>query len=281
MRGFPSGGISRTIRRMSIATTRFVTGADRFAALHATALPQVDELCGCFQAHLALRIAGFDVDQEDVALQAGTTQSPSRYKGGLPKGETGRDARCAFEITDEQRSGTAAAGMVRAIDAIGAGVVTTIPIAGPFTVANTRAVLDIACGASSPVSLAANLSTGPFWGSHPSAPEVLAYLVSGDDSAGPEADWNVGHFVTLLGTIDGAAGQLVVVADTYRSLGHGAVYLQPVERVAAALRRESFPGDGGIIAIVATDEEASLRERFADAGLEIRVWDNGSADSGA
>ena len=88
---------------MSIATTRFVTGADRFAALHTTALPQVDELCGCFQAHLALRLAGFDVDQEDVALKAGSTQSPSRYKGGLPAGETGRDARCEFPITDEVR----------------------------------------------------------------------------------------------------------------------------------------------------------------------------------
>ena len=105
---------------MSIATTRFVTGADRFAALHTTALPQVDELCGCFQAHLALQLAGFDVDQEDVALKAGSTQSPSRYKGGLPAGETGRDARCEFPITDEMRSGTAAAGLVRAIDEIGA-----------------------------------------------------------------------------------------------------------------------------------------------------------------
>jgi hypothetical protein len=265
---------------MSIATSRFVTGADRFAALHTTALPQVDELCGCFQAHLALRLAGFDVDQEDVALKAGTTQSPSRYRGGLPAGETGRDARCAFPITDEVRSGTAAGGLVRAIEEIGAGVVTAIPIAGPFTVASTRAVLEIACSASSPVFLAANTATGPYWGSHPTAPQVLAYLASGDDSAGPDADWSVGHFVTLLGTIDGAAGTLVVVADTYRSLGLGAVYLQPIERVAAGLRRETFPGDGGIVATVAVDEEASLRERLVDAGLELRLWDNGSSDSG-
>jgi hypothetical protein len=59
------------------------------------------------------------------------------------------------------------------------------------------------------------------------------------------------------------------------------VYLQPIERVAAGLRRETFPGDGGIIAIVAADEETSLRERFAEAGLELRVWDNGSVDTGA
>src|SRR5689334_4014140 len=151
---------------MSIATTRFVTGADRFAALHAAALPQVDELCGCFQAHLALRLAGIDVDQEDVALKAGSTQSPSRYRDGLPTGETGRDARCAFPVTDEVRSGTAPGGLVRAVEELGAGAVGAIPIGGPFTAASVAAVLDIACGASSPVALAANVATGPFWGSH-------------------------------------------------------------------------------------------------------------------
>jgi hypothetical protein len=263
---------------MSIATTRFVAGADRFAALHATSLPQVDELCGCFQAHLALRLAGFDVDQEDVALKAGSTQSPSRYHDGLPAGETGREARCAFPITDEVRSGTAAGGLVRAVNEIGAGAVAAIPIGGPFTAATVRAVLETATAASAPVTLAANVATGPFWGSHPTAPQILAYLAYGDDAVGPAPDWEVGHFVTLLGTIEGAAGTLVVVADTYPSLGLGAVHLQPVERVAAALRRETFPGDGGIVAIVAADEEAALRDRLVDAGLELRVWDNGSSD---
>lgn len=266
---------------MSIATTRFVTGAERFAELHATSLPQVDELCGCFQAHLALRLAGFDVDQEDVALVAGSTQSPSRYHDGLPPGEDGRAARCDFPITDEVRSGTAAGGLVRAVDEIGAGTVTALPIAGPFTTATVRAVLDLACEAAAPVTLAANVSTGPFWGSHPTAPQVLAYLASGDDAAGPEPDWTVGHFVTLLGTIEGAGGTLVVVADTYPSLGRGAVHLQPIERVAAALRRETFPGDGGIVAIAAADDAAALRDRLVDAGLELRLWDNGSTDSRA
>jgi Family of unknown function (DUF6885) len=264
---------------MSIATTRFVAGADRFAALHGTSLPQVDELCGCFQAHLALRLAGFGVDQEDVALKAGSTQSPSRYRDGLPAGETGREARCSFPITDEVRSGTAAGGLVRAVNEIGAGTVAAIPVAGPFTAATVAAVLDIACAAPAPVTLAANVATGPFWGSHPTAPQILAYLASGDDAVGPAPDWEVGHFVTLLGTIDGAAGTLVIVADTYPSLGLGAVHLQPVQRVAAALRRETFPGDGGIVAIVAADEEAPLRDRLVEAGLDLRLWDNGSSDS--
>jgi hypothetical protein len=167
---------------------------------------------------------------------------------------------------------------VRAVAEIGAGAVAAIPIGGPFTAATVAAVLDIACAASAPVTLAANVATGPFWGSHPTPPQILAYLASGDDGVGPEADWSVGHFVTLLGTIDGAAGSLVVVADTYPSLGLGAVHLQPVERVAAALRRETFPGDGGIVAIVAADEEAALRDRLVDAGLELRLWDNGSTD---
>ena len=37
---------------------------------------------------------------------------------------------------------------------------------------------------------------------------------------------------------------------------------------------------GGFVAIVAADEEAVLRERLVDAGLELRVWDNGSSDGG-
>jgi hypothetical protein len=56
------------------------------------------------------------------------------------------------------------------------------------------------------------------------------------------------------------------------------MHLQPVERVAAALRRETFPGDGGIVAIVAAEEEGALRDRLVDAGLDLGIWDNGSID---
>ena len=120
-----------------------------------------------------------------MALKAGSTQSPSKYHDGLPAGETGREARCEFPITDEVRSGTAAGGLVRAVDEIGAGTVAAIPIGGPFTAATVQAVLDIGCGASAPVTLAANVATGPFWGSHPTPPQILAYLASGDDAVGP------------------------------------------------------------------------------------------------
>jgi hypothetical protein len=265
---------------MSIATTRFVTGADRFAALHADALPQVDELCGCFHAHLALRLAGVDVDQEDVALLAGSCVSVGASRDVLPTGETGRAPRVAFPVRPAATSGTAPSGLVRAIAALGEGRIEAIPVAGPFTTTTTRAVLELACALEQPVTLAANVATAPLWGSHPSAPQVLAYLASGDAAAGPGPDWDVGHFVTLLGTIDGAAGSLVVVADTYPSLGLGAVHLQPIERVTAALRREEFPGDGGILAIVATPEAAGLRAGLEAAGLELHVWDNGSPDLG-
>ncbi len=265
---------------MSIATTRFVAGADRFAALHADALPQVDELCGCFHAHLALRLAGIDVGQEDVGLLAGSCVSAGRSRDVLPAGETGREPRVAFPLADAAASGTSPAGLQRAVTALGAGVLAAIPIAGPFTRETTRAVLDGACMVERPLVLAANVATAPLWGSHPTAPQILAYLASGDDTAGPAPDWDVGHFVSLLGTIEGAAGTLVVVADTYRSLGLGAVHLQPIERLVAALRRESFPGDGGILAIVGVADEAGLRSGLEAAGLELGLWDNGSPDLG-
>ena len=236
---------------MSIATTRFVTGADRFAALHTTALPQVDELW-LFPGPPRTALARFDVDEEDVALKAGTTQSPSRYKGGLPKGGPAATPAAISRSLTRSDPARPRPDMVRAIDEIGAGVVTAIPVAGPFTVANTRAVLEIACSASSV------------------ARRTLHRALLGLASDGAQC-WRTWRRATIrpargrgtwalrdaLGTIDGAAGTLVVVADTYRSLGTGRRLPAADRAVAAGLRRETFPGDGGIIAIVAIDEEAS------------------------
>ena len=50
-----------------------------------------------------------------------------------------------------------------------------------------------------PVALVANVQTGAFWGSHPTAAQLAAYLERGDVAAGPPGDWSVGHFVGLVG----------------------------------------------------------------------------------
>ncbi len=260
------------------ATARTVNGAAALLAIHDAALPQVDELCGCFQLHLGLRAAGIDVDQEDVALLAGSSQSPTRSREALPAGEPGRDGRCSFPVLDEAISGTGAAGLVRAAATLSDGTLTATPVSGPFTVTTVEAVLRIASEHDA-IQVIANVATGKLWGSHPDAATVAAYLETGVDD-GPGPDWQVGHFVTLVGTVQGTAGTLVTVADTYPSLGQRAVYQQPIGRVADALRRDGYPGDGGMLVLAPTGRAAAIAEALTDHGLAIGTWDNGSPDLG-
>src|ERR1700722_20465945 len=78
-------------------------GARGLLALHALELPQRDDLCGAFCGALALGAAGFadrggePVDQDAVALAAGSIVSGIRESGVLPHGEPGRrDYRIAL-----------------------------------------------------------------------------------------------------------------------------------------------------------------------------------------
>jgi hypothetical protein len=130
-----------------------------------------------------------------------------------------------------------------------------------------RALVRAASEVRRPVVLIANVQTGAFWGSHPSAAQLAAYLERGDLSAGPAPDWSVGHFVGLLGLSEGRTGALVTVADTYPVLGAGGVHLQPVEAVAAALVGR------GVLVVAEPD---AARGMAAAAGGVAELWDNGS-----
>jgi hypothetical protein len=261
-----------------------VSGAERLVELHATELPQKDELCGAFWATLALRSAGVDVDgsidQDAVGVAAGSALSaiPSDV---LPDGEAGRrDYRLSFPtVDDSDLSGTSAGGLVRAVEQLSSGSVQAIPLAGPWTSAAVRAVLEAASGCSEPCTPIANVATRYLWGSRTSPATALAYLTSGDSEAGPPPDWDVGHFVGLLGRIDGPRGTLVIVADTYRSLGWEGIHLQPIDRVAAALARaDSGAAPKGVLLVAGADDAPELERRLRTEGLEIATWDNGSPD---
>jgi hypothetical protein len=261
-----------------------VSGAERLVELHAAELPQKDELCGAFWATLALRSAGVDVDgsidQDAVGVAAGSALSaiPSDV---LPVGEAGRrDYRLSFPtVDDSDLSGTSAGGLVRAVEQLSSGSVQAIPLAGPWTSAAVRAVLEAASGCSEPCTPIANVATRYLWGSRTSPATALAYLTSGDSEAGPPPDWDVGHFVGLLGRIDGPRGTLVIVADTYRSLGWEGTHLQPIDRVAAALARaDSGAAPKGVLLVAGADDAPELERRLRTEGLEIATWDNGSPD---
>ncbi len=257
-------------------------GARALLAAHAEEIPQRDDLCGAFCGALAMRAAGIDrvgveqLDQDTVALAAGSIVSDSRDPDTLPHGETGRrDYRLEIPgIDDPDISGTTAAGVVEAIAELGGGRVVPIPISGPWTAATLTGMFDLALTLEEPVTLIANLATHHLWGGHPSSVQILDQLYEGREQ-GPAADWDVGHFTCVAGRIDGPGGSLYLVADTYPALGNRGIHLQPTGRLAAAIDRRDKP-TGGIIAVVCERETSRLREGAGALGLREEIWDNGT-----
>jgi hypothetical protein len=166
---------------------------------------------------------------------------------------------------------------VRAVAELSAGRRVALGLTGPWTVETVERLLEIA-RAEKDAALVLNVGTRFLWGSHPSVAELLAYLETGDASAGPGPDWAVGHFVGCLGVLHGARGRLAIISDTYATLGLHGVHLQPIECVAAALRREGMTPGGALLMLPGARRDA-VSNALVRAGLELGVWDNGSGDA--
>jgi hypothetical protein len=271
-----------------------LAGARELLAIHARELPQRDDLCGAFCGALALGAAGLEdrdeepLDQDAVALAAGTIVSDSRDPGSLPFGERGRrDYRLELpSIGDPDVSGTTAAGLVGAIEELGGGRVTPIPYSGPWTPPTLDGLFDLAATLTRPVTLVANLATRHLWGTRVRVDRLLDHL-RGDEQAGPPPgpppdpppDWDVGHFVCVFGRVSGPGGDLYGVADTYPSLGNGGVHLQPLERLAAAVERRDMPA-GGVIVVACEQDAPAVRSGASALGLVEGIWDNGTVTQG-
>jgi hypothetical protein len=257
-------------------------GARALLALHARELPQRDDLCGAFCASLALRAAGVEdhegepLDQDAVALAAGSIVSALEDAHSLPKGERGRrDYRLSLpSVADPAVSGTTPAGLVRAVERLSSGALVALPYKGPWTALTLVGLFDVVSELERPAALVANLATRHLWGSHPAAGELVAYLLDGEQ-AGPPPDWDVGHFVSLVGRLRGPGGSLYGIADTYPSLGRGGVHLQPQERLATAIERRDMPA-GGVLAIVSAGDAPAVRSAADTLGLLEGSWDNGT-----
>jgi hypothetical protein len=256
-------------------------GADELLRVHAREIPQRDDFCGAFCGALALAAAGVEVagaalDQDDVALAAGTTVSSVPHTSSLPAGEEGRrDYRLPPPLVgEEQESGTNAAGLVRAIEELSEGRLAALAFDGPWSEQTLAGLFEAALALERPATLVANVATAHFWGAGASVAEMLDYLVGGRLD-GPAPDWDVGHFTCVVARVSGPAGVLYAIVDTYASLGARGVHAQPQERLVLALRRPQMP-PGGVIAVVDAADAVSLRERARAAGLHEGVWDNGS-----
>jgi hypothetical protein len=258
-------------------------GARELLALHARELPQRDDLCGAFCGALALGAAGIDagagepLDQDAVALAAGSVISGAREGGVLPHGEAGRrDYRISLPLIDDSNlSGTTAAGLIGAIRALSGEALETIPYTGPWTADTLGGLFEVCCSLEHPVTLVANFATRHLWGGRASVKQLLDYLLDGRQD-GPSPDWDVGHFACVVGRVRGPGGSLYGVADTYPALGNRGVHMQPQERLAAALERPDMPA-GGMIVVAFVQDAAAVRAGAAALGLSEGLWDNGTA----
>jgi hypothetical protein len=258
-------------------------GARELLAVHARALPQRDDLCGAFSGALALAAAGIEerggepLDQDAVAIAAGSIVSAVADVGSLPHGEQGRrDYRLAIPfVEDSTVSGTTAAGVAAAVEELSGGQLAAIPYSGPWTAATLGGLFEQLAGLEQPVSALLNFATHHLWGGHATPAQLLDHLFDGS-LEGPPPDWHVGHFACLIGRLRGPGGSLYGVADTYPSLGNRGVHLQPGELLAAALERRDMPA-GGMIVVVHTSEAQAVRSGLASLGLIEGLWDNGTA----
>ncbi len=265
---------------------KLLPGARALLDAHALELPQKDDLCGAFCGALALAAAGIrerdgePLDQDAVAIAAGSLVSRVPDTEILPAGETGRrDYRLEMELIDDgSRSGTTASGVITAIDLLSRGGLAAIPLSGPWTERTLDGLFDAVALLERPVTLLANLHTGYLWGGRSSPTHILGYLFAGVAHAGPHADWQVGHFTCLIARADGPGGRLYAVADTYPSLGNRGLHVQPSELLAAAIARRERPA-GGLIVVCFTEDAPAVRAAAADLGLSEGIWDNGTPDA--
>ncbi|GAA3803719.1 hypothetical protein GCM10022226_24380 [Sphaerisporangium flaviroseum] len=262
---------------MSSISTHLMPDAPALLEAHARSMPQKDELCGAFWASLALEtLTGTQVTQDEVAIAAGTLLSlSSDAADSLPPGQLGRrDYVLDLPTTpDVELAGTAPGGVLRALEVVSGGSVAGIPTAGPWTEETVLALAALAAAQPRAVLLL-NAATRFLWGSHASMSHAIRYLL-GEDVVTPPADWDVGHFLGVIGVMEGPGGRLLLCADTYPSLGVRGLHVQPPEAIAESLRREDSSFSGGAILAVPAEVRTAVQRQITDAGLQVELWDNG------
>jgi hypothetical protein len=243
-----------------------------------TAVQQKDNLCGPFHAARILRDAGLrewegePLDQDLVALRAGTTLPERDDEPAVPPGaDSWCDYRHPLGLGSAAASGTSAGALASAIEELSGGNLVCVALSGAWSAETVQRLVAEAPGLGA--RLLANLRTGRLWGSRPSVETVLAQLAGREVPAPPPADWDVGHFVELVQLVQGSGGGLVVVRDSYPTLGWAGHHVQPPQALAAALMRGDGRG-GGILAVVPASGAAAVRALAAELGLEIELWDN-------
>ena len=260
-------------------TVTLLPGAREILAEHQQEMPQKNELCGAFWVTLALRaLDGCDLEQDHVGRAASSLLSVVQTSDSLPPGEPGRDDYVLdLPRTDDPEvdSGTSSEGLMVAARELSDGRMVAIPVSGRWTGENVKALLTGVTELDVDGLMIANSATRFLWGSRIDLQQVVATLVDGDTS-GQAPEWNVGHFIGVLGWISGPTGDLMICADTYPSLGSRGVHLQPFDAMAASLNRDDSEFSGGILLMVPAAAESAICALVSSVGLTTDIWDNGT-----
>lgn len=240
---------------------------------------QKDNLCGPFWAARVLNESGFSlwdgvpIDEDLVALRAGTVLPDAQTDAGVPPGAVSRATyRYVLPTAPVEQSGTSPGALAEVIEAASGRELSCLPLRGAWDVHRIERLMDEARDLGA--RLIANLRTGRLWGGWPPFSVLLAEL-DGRPVQDPAPDWDVGHFVELEMLIRGPQRSLVVVHDSYPSLGWEGHHLQPPRVLAAALLRGDGR-EGGVLAVVPKARAEAAMAVAAEIGLDIRTWNNGT-----
>jgi hypothetical protein len=255
----------------------------RVAPVHREAGPQADNLCGPYWISVALRAVGFlEATVEEAALVAGTrVPATGDPRSWLPIGEGphGGSFPGLRRVDDPALAGTSIQGMLEAVEVLSGGSFRFLPIRGhagrPFDrEALARLIETILAEPEWGAIPLLNLRTGALWGARTPLVDALGYL-AGDRVVPAPPEWDVGHFVNVAALLRGARGSLILLRDTYPSLGAGGIHLQPLELVAAALRRGDGH-EGGCLLLVRSADAAEAERELKARGFDVGLWDNGT-----
>jgi hypothetical protein len=240
---------------------------------------QKDNLCGPFWAARVLNESGFTtwdgeaITEDLVALRAGTRLPQAHDAADVPPGAINYVSyRYQLPTAPVEQSGTSAEALAWVIEAASSGKLRSVPLSGEWNAHRVERLVDEAAGLGS--RLLANVRTGRMWASRPPV-EILLAELEGRSVEEPQADWDVGHFVELEMLIRGPRGSLVVVHDSYPSLGWDGRHMQPPHALAAALERGDGR-EGGVLVVVPTSGVEAARALAYEIGIEVRFWNNGT-----
>ncbi len=266
------------IQSMRDLHIKMLPGSDALLFEHSREMPQKNELCGAFWITLALRsLAAENVEQDNVGHAAGSILSVIQTRDSLPPGDTGRDDYILElpRIEDSNLAGTSPQGLVVAIDHLASGKLVGVPISGKWSADSIDQMLNALSEMNQPVLLIANSATRFLWGGKTDPITVLEFLC-GNSVSGPPPDWDVGHYIGIMGWIQRGDRKLAICADTYRSLGWEGIHVQPFEQIADSLRRDDSEFSGGAFIVTKSSLDDDIRALVASLNLSCELWDNGT-----